>query len=244
MELAGRVVLVTGAARRVGAAIVRELAFAGARIAVHYHTSEADARALVDDLRARGVDVRAFAADLRDPAAIERLFLDIDQGFGGLDVLVSNASLFQRTPMEGVTLEDWHALLDVNLTAPFWCAKLAAPRMRARGGGVIIHMADVAGERGWPAYAPYSCAKAGLVMLTQVLAVELAPSIRVNAVAPGTVLWPDVIDDRTRDRILEKIPLKRIGTPEEVAKGVRFLIEQEFISGEVLRIDGARTARP
>ncbi len=244
MKLSGKVALVTGGARRVGAAIVQELVSAGTHVALHHHTSSQEAHALAAALSSSSVEVVPFQADLQSTSQIDQLFEDVDRHFGGLDILVSNASLFQRTPLATSTLEAWQQSLQVNLTAPFWCARLAAPRMQARGEGVILHLADIAGERGWPGYAAYSCAKAGLLMLTQVLALELAPLIRVNAIAPGTVLWPDDMDRALQERLVARIPLQRIGTPEAVAQAARFLIEQDFITGEVLRIDGGRAVRP
>ncbi len=244
MELRGLTALVTGGARRVGAEIVRTLARAGVRVHIHYRSSAEAAQRLADALRAQGADIRTIQADLTDERQIDNLFAAIEADGQGLDVLVDNAGVYSRHPLEETPRDAWDTCLAVNLTAPFLCARHAARLMRARGGGVIVHVADIAGERGWPNHAAYSCSQAGRLMLTQVLALELAPHIRVNAVALGTVMWQDDTPSARKERIRSRIPLGRIGHPRHVADAVAFLIEQDFMTGATLHMDGGRRIVP
>ncbi len=244
MQLAGKTALVTGGGRRIGAEIVRHLARAGARVYLHYRNSKQDAEALADALRAERADVRPVHADLARPADIDALFDMIDAEGNGLDLLVANAGVYARGSLAGTTLETWEGCFAVNLAAAFHCAKRAAPLMEARGAGCIVHVADIAGERAWPNHAAYCCSQAGLLMLTRVLALELAPRVRVNAVLPGTVLWPDDMGKEARTRITSRIPMRRTGRPADVAAAVRFLLEQPFVTGETIRVDGGRGIVP
>ena len=240
--LAGKVVLVTGAARRVGAVIAAAFHAAGARVAVHYRSSKADAEALVARLNAARADsARAFQADLGDTAACDPLVAAVVRAFGRLDILVNNASTFYATPVGTITPDQFDDLVGSNLRAPLFLAQAAA-RELARREGLILNIADIHGLRPLGNDAVYSAAKAGLVMLTRSLARELGPVIRVNAIAPGPVMWPERgADAALRDRIVARTALKRAGTPEDVARAaIFFATAAPFVTGEVLAVDGGR----
>jgi pteridine reductase len=239
--LAGRVALVTGAARRVGRAIALELARAGCDVAVHWRTSAAEADAAVAEIRALGRRAVAVRAELSSSAGIDALFADVDAAFGRLDVLVNSAAIFRRTPPEALTEADFDDQVAVNLKAPYLCSLRAAERMRRQGWGRIVNLADVAAERPMRNHVPYCVSKAGLVMLTRALALALAPDITVNAVAPGTVEFRDDEDEATRRAVIARIPRGRIGTPGDVARAVRYLCEDgEHVTGAILPVDGGR----
>ena len=244
IPLTDKVVLVTGAARRVGAVIAAAFHAEGARLAIHYRHSRADAEALVARLEAaRPGSARAFPADLADAAACERLPEAVVRAFGRLDVLVNNASSFYPTPVGSITPDQFDDLVGSNLRAPLFLAQAAAPEL-AKRAGLILNIADIHGLRPLGRHAVYSAAKAALVMLTRALAHELGPAIRVNAVAPGPVLWPEQgVDAALRERILERTALKRAGTPEDVARAALFFAKDApFVTGEVLAVDGGRLA--
>jgi pteridine reductase len=241
--LSGRAALVTGAARRLGAAIVRELHAAGASVVVHYHRSGADADALVAELNAiRGRSATALSADLLDVAALQRLAADAVAAFGRLDVLVNNASTFHPTPVGAITTEQFDDLLGTNLRAPLFLAQACAPALR-EAQGLIVNLADIHALRPLRTHTVYSVAKAGLVMLTRSLARELGPAIRVNAIAPGPVLWPEAgLDADLKAEIVEKTALKRAGNPRDVARAaLYFAIDAPFVTGQVLAVDGGRS---
>ncbi|HEY4186999.1 MAG TPA: SDR family oxidoreductase [Polyangia bacterium] len=242
-ELAGRAVLVTGAGVRVGRAIAEELGRAGARVAVHYARSAAGARATVRAIEAAGEAgrARAFGADLSTPANAVGLIADVVAWAGRLDVLVCSAAAFDRRPFETIDERAWRDMLALNLEAPFRLAQAAAPHLRKRGG-VIVNILDVAAFHAWSGYAHYGAAKAGLAMLTRILALELAPKVRVVAVAPGTVAFPDDYPEADRRRIVARIPLGRVGAPGDVARAVRFLCGADYVTGSVVTVDGGRMA--
>lgn len=241
----GRGVLITGAAKRIGRAIALALAERGADIVIHYHRSEDAARETAREIEARGVRALALQADLANVREIERLIERAADALGRLDILVNNASVFFRTPFGSITEEQWDLNLDVNLKAPFFCAQYAARFMREQGGGKIINIADWAGFRPYAGYIPYCVSKAGLIALTQVLARTLAPTILVNAVAPGPVLLPEDYGEDEIRAIIEGTPLKRLGSPEDVVRAVLFLIEgSDFITGHTLVVDGGRLIGP
>lgn len=243
--LAGKVALVTGAARRVGRAIALELAERGAAIAVHHHRSRAEADALVAELRVAGRDARALAADLRDPAGCHRLVDDAVAWKGRLDVLVNNAATFDRVafldPDEARWETAWRDALAVDLTAPARLCRRAAPVL-ATHHGVIVNVLDVAVWQSWPHYTAHGAAKAGLTWLTRTLAVALAPQVRSVGVAPGIAEFPDDLDDEARRRLVSRVPLGRPGTPEELARAVAYLVTAEYVNGTVLVVDGGRLA--
>lgn len=234
LSLSGQVVLVTGGGRRVGRAICEELASAGARIVVHYHRSAAEAEALAARL---GGD--ALGADLRSAAATESLFAAIARAHGRLDALVNSAAIFGRTPFAALTDAEWDEQLAANLTAPMRCTR-GAVRLGARA---VVNLVDIAAWQPWIGYSAYSVAKAGLLQLTRVLARELAPAVRVNAVAPGVVAFAEDLDEATRQRVLGRVPLGRSGEPADVARAVRFLLTEPFLSGVCLPVDGAQGLR-
>ena len=241
----GKVMLVTGGSKRVGAAICRRLHAAGANIALHYRTSGQDALALQDELNAQRLDSAvAFAADLLDLTAIQRLLQQVIERFGRLDALVNNASSFYPTPLAGVGDPQWHDLLGTNLRAPLFLAQAAADELRHRHG-CIVNIVDIHAERPMRGYLLYSVAKAGLVALTRGLAQEMAPQVRVNAVAPGVILWPegsDWEDEEHRSKIVAHTLLKREGEPDDIAKTVAFLVQDApYITGQIISVDGGRS---
>jgi len=211
-------------------------------VIVHYHRSAADAARLCESLNgARADTATMLRADLLDLGQCAELVHTAQAFRGRLDALVNNASAFYPTPVDSATPEQWEELLNSNLRAPFFLACEAAAALRANRG-CIVNIGDIHGLRPLRKHAVYSIAKAGIVMLTQALAKELAPEIRVNAVAPGAVLWPEDMDAELRERIVSHTMLKRAGTPEDVAKAVRFLIlDADYLTGQVLAVDGGRT---
>lgn len=241
----GKVALVTGGAKRVGAAIVRRLHGAGANVMLHYRSSAAEARALAAELNLRRPNSAAIAqADLLNTAGLPVLVQQTLQHFGRLDALINNASSFFPTALADVDEAAWLDLIGTNLKAPLFLAQAAAPELR-RSQGAIISLADMHIERPMKNHVVYNVAKAGLVALTRSLARDLAPEVRVNAIAPGINLWPDgesVFDEVTRQRIVSTIPLKRIGDPDDLARTILFLLaDAPYITGQVINIDGGRS---
>jgi pteridine reductase len=241
VTLQGRWALVTGSAKRVGRVIAEELASRGVNVVVHYNTSAADADATVVALRARGVSATAVRADLGDAEQVRQLALEAERVSGGLALLVNSASNYLRTPFDTITETAWDTSLDVNLKAPFLLAWAIGRAMRARGEGCIVNVADWAGERPYRDYLPYCVSKAGIIALTRGLAKELAPAVRVNAVAPGPVLLPEDFGADEVAAVRRATPLGRIGAPGDVARAIRFLAEEAgFSTGSVLHVDGGR----
>ncbi|MBI5109559.1 MAG: pteridine reductase [Rhodocyclales bacterium] len=240
------VVLITGAARRVGAEIARTLHAAGARIALHCRASRAEAEDLAAGLNGLRPDSAAvFAADLLDLAALPPLVEAVVARFGRLDALVNNASSFYATKVGAVDTAIWDDLLGSNLRAPFFLAQAAAPHLAASNGS-IVNITDIHAERPLKGYPVYCAAKAGLLGLTRALAQELGPRVRVNAVAPGAIEWPQGTDDfppAERAAIIEHSLLKRVGSPADIARTVKFLIfDAPYVTGQVINVDGGRTA--
>lgn len=231
-----KVALVTGSAHRVGKVIALALAERGMHVMVHYHQSQAEAAKTVEEINNLGVEADAVQADLGDPAAIERLFDNLKSRFGRLDVLVNSASAFQAKAVLDITVEDWDHTMNVNLRAPFLCSQQAARLMRP--GGVIINIADVIGQTPWVRFPHHSVSKAGLIMLTKVLAQALAPDIRVNAVVPGPVLKPESMPPERWEQLGAELPLSRTGRPENVAQAVLALIDNDFTAGTIFNVDG------
>lgn len=236
MNLDGRYALVTGAAHRVGQAIALALAAEGVNLAVHYFRSAQAAAETVEQAHSLGVSAKAFQADLRSFSAIESLFMDLDQALPQLDILVNSAAIMERSDFLSAGPDAWDRSLDLNLKAAFFCAQQAARRIQS--GGVIINISDIIGLRPWPGLAIHAISKAGIEMLTKTAALELAPQIRVNAVAPGPVLKPADMSAERWQEIASPSPLGRPGQTEDIAKAVIYLIENDYITGETLVVDG------
>ena len=233
MSLAGRVVLVTGAARRIGRCIAVAAAQADAEVAVHYNTSEADAVQTAS--RCGG---KVFQADLADVAQIKRLFADVEVTYGRLDALVNNAARYYRTPIAEATEHDWDSIVDVNLKAVFFCSQAASRIMRPVGDGRIVNVSSLGGIRAWSGYGPYNASKAGVIHLTRTLAKELAPEIAVNSVAPGVTHFDEEIPENI-GRLIGRTPMNRHASGEEIAEAVmHFLTCSKFTTGQVLAVDG------
>jgi NAD(P)-dependent dehydrogenase (short-subunit alcohol dehydrogenase family) len=243
MNLAGKVVLITGA-RRVGAVVAASLADRSADVALTFNHSEREANAAAADVRARGRRASVLRADVTDPEACATLVDDVAREFGRLDVLINMASLYHAIPFDELTVEDWDRQLHVDLRSSFLCARAAAPHMRRAGGGRIINFSDWVAASARPRYlgfVPYYVAKAGVKALTEALALELAKDqILVNAIAPGPVLAPDDLSPAQSQAVEAATPLGRWGGAEEVAKTVLALIDSDFITGETIRVDGGR----
>ena len=239
----GKVVLITGGAKRVGAATCRRLHSAGANLMLHYRVSAGEARLLQAELNHQRKDsVALIQADLLDIAKLPAMVEQTVQSFGRLDALVNNASSFFQTPVGEITATQWEDLIGTNLRAPLFLSQAAAPALK-KTQGAIVNITDIHAERPLKNYVVYSVAKAGLVGLTRSLARELAPEVRVNAIAPGPILWPDdeSFDELSRQRIISHTPLKREGTPEDIAKAVHFLLaEATYVTGETINVDGGR----
>jgi len=242
--LRDKVVLITGGARRVGAAIARKLHGAGASLVIHYHRSAAEAQALAAELNeARPSSVTPLGADLLNLKVLESLVEATIARHGHLDVLVNNASTFYPTPVGEITEAQWDDLMGTNLKVPLFLSQAAAPYLKAREG-LILNIADIHGQRPLRYHTVYSPAKAGLIMLTQSLARELAPQVRVNAIAPGPVEFPEKgLTDEMKQNIIDKTLLKRRGVPEDIARAALFFAsEAPYITGQILAVDGGRSA--
>jgi pteridine reductase len=243
VELEGRVALVTGAGRRLGRALAAALAGRGLTVALHHHASAEGAESLRDEIRAVGGRAECFAADLTDAAAARDLPARVTRAFGRLDVLVNSAAVMHRLRLEETTPEQWDEILDLNLRAVFFCTQGAARALR-ESRGKVVNLADVAGLEPWPGYAAHSVSKAGVVMLTKVLALSLAPEVTVNAVAPGAVLVPDSYTQAARDYLTRTTPLGRLGAPADAIGAVLYLLEHgDFVTGATLVVDGGRSIR-
>ena len=241
MTVEGRIVLITGGARRIGQAIALTLAKRGARVAFSYRTSATEARNTVALLEQAGTEALAIRADLRRTRDVRRLIERTVNHFGHLDVLINSAANFDRTPFTTLTEQQWDRAIDANLKGPFLCALYASRVMRRRGGGKIINIADWSGVRPYRDYLPYCVSKAGVIGLTKALAKELAPAIQVNAIAPGPMLPPASMSARARQRVLRRVPLRRWGSPQDIANTVVFLIEgTDFMTGSVVFVDGGQ----
>ncbi len=239
MEVRGRVVLITGGARRVGRAIALELARAGCDIAVHCLKSVSEADQVVAEVRSLGRRAAVVVGDLADSQAPGRIVERTVCELGGLDVLVNNASIFERTPVEEADAATWERMLRINTVAPALLAREAAPIMRVGGGGRIVNLLDILADRPIRRYGPYCASKAALANLTRTLAAELAPEITVNGISPGIAIFPEDYDEELRRRLTAKVPLGRTGSPEEVAALVRYLVtEGDYITGQIIAIDG------
>ena len=241
----GKTVLITGAAKRVGRSIARELHEAGANIVVHYRTAAEAASQLASELNGTRPDsALCLQANLLDTNALLSLINGVITHFGRLDALVNNASSFFATPLGHIEESAWDDLIGSNLKAPLFLTQAAAPHLR-HARGAVVNITDIHAERPLAGYPLYCAAKAGLLGLTRALAIEMAPEVRVNAVAPGPILWPDdsAFDGETRARIVDHTLLKHAGSPQDIARTVRFLFnDAPYITGQVINVDGGRTA--
>ena len=243
------VALITGGARRVGAEIARQLHAAGWQIAIHYRRSHDDAEALTASLNAqKSTSAASFAADLLDTATLPDLLEHVLARFGRIDALINNASSFYPTNIGEITSSQWDDLVGSNLKAPLFLAQAAAPHLKT-SGGCVVNITDIHGERPLKGFPVYSAAKGGLLNLTRSLAIELAPRVRVNAVAPGAIEWPDdaageiAFPIEEREAIIRHTLLGRIGSPADIARTVKFLVcDAPYITGQVINVDGGRTA--
>jgi pteridine reductase len=237
--LANRVALVTGSAKRLGRVVALRLAREGADVVIHYRGSESDARRAAAEIETLGRRSVCISADLTRAGEIRKLFEESAKQFGRLDLLVNSAANFVRTEFAATTEAKWGESLDTNLKAPFFCSQAAAPLLK-QSRGAIINFADVAGFLAWPDYTPHCISKAGVLMLTKCLAKELAPDVRVNAIAPGTISMPGDPPEWEAD-FIRRAPLLRTGRPDDVADAVVYLATAEFLTGQVLILDGGRT---
>ncbi len=250
MQAEGRVALVTGAARRLGRELALGLGRAGFDLVVHYGGSREEAAETVDELEALGVRAVALPADLANAAAIESLFDEVDSLFGRLDVLVSSAASFSRRSLPEIDADAWDATLALNLRAPFLCLRAALPLLThpERGGdeaGSVINVCDLSALVPWRGYAHHGVSKAGLLHLTRIAALELAPRVRVNAVVPGAILPPPGVspEDSSWEAAGARVPLLRVGEPRNVVQAVLYLVANDFVTGEVLVVDGGELLR-
>ena len=240
--LEGKTALITGGAARLGAMSTRFLHAAGAHVVIHYRSSAAPAQLLRDELEAKRPDsVTLVQGDLLDFSYLERLVEETLQATGQLDILLNNASNYFPTPVESATEAQWDSLFGVNAKAPFFLSKAAAPALR-ESLGCIVNMVDIHAERPNPGYPIYSMAKAANAMMVKALARELAPEIRVNGIAPGAILWPEGEEgEKSKHHALPRIPLARAGRPENIARTVLFLATTEYITGQIIAVDGGRS---
>lgn len=241
MDLQGKVALITGGAVRVGRAVTLGLAAAGAQVVINYHHSADGASATADDARALGVEALTLQCDVADFAAVDAMAAAIVERFGGVDIIVNSASHFGKTPFpssDPAVRDTWQTVTRILVDGPWAVCNALAPTMLARGGGAIVNIVDLAAFEPWRNFAAHGVGKAALLALTRQMALELAPTIRVNAVAPGNVLPPAGLSQEQIDRLARRSLLKRWGAPADVAQAVRFLLEADFITGEVLVVDG------
>jgi pteridine reductase len=242
-DLTGKTGLITGGARRVGAAITRRLHAAGANVLIHYRDSDADAEKLIAELNGvRPKSAGKVKAELLAPIAPRALVSAALESFGRLDLLVNNASAFFPVALGAIEASHWEELVGSNLRAPFFIAQEAAAQL-AKHEGAIVNIVDIHAERPLKGYPVYSIAKAGLAAMTRSLALELAPRVRVNGVAPGAIAWPEdgQFDPVERERVIATTPLGRTGTPEDIAQAVHFLACAPYITGQILAVDGGRS---
>ena len=238
MEIAGKVALVTGGAHRVGKAITMMLAKAGAHVVVNYYSASTEAEQTVAKAQALGVRARAIQCDVAEWTEVQRMADAIIEEFGGVDIIVNSASLFDKMPFPTDDLSTWHRVTAVSIDGPFYVCNALAPSMLARGGGSIVNIVDLSAWEPWVNFTAHSVSKAALLAFTKQLALELAPTIRANAVAPGPVLPPPNYDEKQAEKTARRTLLGRWGTPEDVAFAVRYLLEAEYVTADVITVDG------
>jgi NAD(P)-dependent dehydrogenase (short-subunit alcohol dehydrogenase family) len=236
--LARQVALVTGAAKRIGRSIALRLAKEGADVVVNYATSKAEAEELTSEIQSLGRRAIALQSDVSRRADVHRMFAAVDEEFGRLDILVNNAGIFFEAKFEELTGEQWDRIMNANLKSQFLCAQAAASVMKRQGRGRIINLSSLGGILPWPAYTHYCVSKAGVIMLTKCLARALAPEILVNSVAPGTIQFPGEPPDQD---YIKRVPLHRTGTGEDIADAVMYFATADFVTGQVIAVDGGRT---
>ena len=238
--LKGQFALVTGAARRIGREIALRLASEGASVVVHFGHSKDEAAAVVAEIQKAGGEAFSVQADLTRIDEITRLFEQVERRHGRLDILVNNAGRFSPTPLSEATPEQWDLVLDSNVRAQFFCAQRAAPLLRRSGRGRIVNLASLGGLLAWPKYTAYCVSKAGVIMLTRCLARALAPTVTVNAVAPGTISFADDAPE-LGEMYIRQAPLKRTGAPLDITDAVLYLVNAPFVTGQTLVVDGGRS---
>ena len=244
MNLQNKFALVTGGAHRIGKAIALALARSGTHVAITYNTSIDDAQTTLAEIRQSGVRAAAFQCDQTQLESIDALFAALRQEFDHLDILINSAAVMERQPALEVTPADWERVINTNLRGPFFMAQAAAQWMRESGqAGSIINLADLSALQPWPGYITHVISKSGLVAMTQTLALALAPSIRVNAIAPGTILKPDDWAESRWQQVVETLPLKHSGSVNEVAEAVLFCLRSDFMTGQVIVLDGGRSLK-
>lgn len=239
-KLTGQVALVTGAGRRVGRGIALRLASEGAQVALHYGHSKEEAGRVAAEIQGAGGQAFSMQAELTRVTEIARMFDEVERRCGRLDILVNNAGRFYTTPLAEATESEWDGLLDSNVKSQFFCAQRAAPMLRESGQGRIVNLASLGGLLAWPKYTAYCVSKAGVIHLTRCLARDLAPSVTVNAVAPGTISFPDDPPE-VAELYVRQAPLKRTGTADDIADAVSYFVNSPFVTGQVLVIDGGRS---
>lgn len=239
-SLRGATALITGGARRLGRHIALRLAREGAGVAISYHHSGGDAADTVRAARALGVRALAIQADASDPPQVDQMLAQVLATFSRLDVFIANAGAFRRTPLPEVSEADWDEMIRLNFQTALAPARRIGQHMRNNAGGCIVAIADVAGIRPWREYIPYSVAKSCVIALTEALAIELAPTVRVNAIAPGPILFPDDFDAAARQREINQTLLHRQGDPAQVAEAVVYLARNDYVTGTILPVDGGR----
>jgi NAD(P)-dependent dehydrogenase (short-subunit alcohol dehydrogenase family) len=240
MNISGKVALITGSAKRIGRLTAIELAKRGARVAIHFRNSEREANETLRLIQSEGGSGALLQADLSDLRTIGEMFQKLNEKFGGLDILVNSASTFHTGTAAETSAELWDEQLDSNARAPFFVAQAAARMMMQRGNGKIVNIVDVAGEVMWPGYFAYSVSKAALIAVNRGMAKSYAPAIQVNGIAPGPVLFPDHYTEEQKQSAIERTLLKRAGHPSDVVNAVVFLIENDYITGEIIHVDGGR----
>ena len=236
--LEGQVALVTGAAKRIGRSIALRMASDGADVLVNYATSKAEAEVVVNEIAALGRRGIAVKADVSKRAEVVQLFAAAVSEFGRIDILVNNAGMFFPAKFEDLTDDQWDRIMNANLKSQFLCAQAAAPIMKRQGRGRIINLSSLGGILPWPGYTHYCVSKAGAIMLTKCLARALGPEILVNSVAPGTIQFPDELPD---EEYIRRVPLHRTGTGDDIAEAVAYFASTDFVTGQVLAVDGGRS---
>lgn len=240
MEIEGKTALITGGAQRVGKAITLGLARAGANVIVNYNQSADEAEQTIREAEAMDVAGLAVQADISDWEQVQRMFEEINRKTKGVDILVNNSSLFLTTPVPTTDLENWHKVTGVLLNGAFYCSNLAAFNMLEKKAGAIVNIVDLSLWEAWPRFTAHAVGKSGLMALTRQFAMELAPHVRVNAVCPGPVLPPDHYNEERIKRSANKTLLHRWGTPEDISKAVNFLVDADYITGDVIIVDGGQ----